>query len=461
MTSRIAPGAVREQTGLWFGIGLLLLLLPLWLNPWADLPFEPAKAALLRGGVLLLGLLTCGALLFLPQMRSSATARLGRIWPLVGVVMLYGLVFSLAGLLSVDPQRSFWGGSDRHGVVTLWSQIGLFLLLVIAVGDMADREQMTRWLLLASLPVCLYGLAQAVGLDPLLWGSDSVSPVLATLGRSNFLGAWLAVLLPLSLHNLHRIWLHRKRAPRQASGAVLLVIVQLLCLLLTLARAGWLAAVAGGLVFYWFAPIPFSSSLLRYRSGLLAGALLLFVAFFLLGEGIGRAQLLSHSALPENASPSAPPTADEFTAAREASPSRRLIIWRATWPLIAERPLLGYGPETFVLVFNARYPPGSLYDGTDVLVDDPHNQLLEHLMAAGVLGAASWLLFWGFILWKIWLRVRRATGAEKLLATACLGGAGGLWGAIPVEPGCGGGFDAFLGAGWVRKRRGKVSRRPE
>lgn len=405
-----------------WGSGLLLLLLPLWMNPWAALPFEPAKAALLRTSVLLLGLAALSALLFIPQMRLSAFARLGRIWPLVGVALLYGLAFSLAGLLSVDPQRSFWGGSDRHGVVTLWSQIALFLLLLLSLESQSRREQIARWLLAASLPVCVYGLVQAAGFDPLFWESDSVSPVLSTLGRSNFLGAWLAILLPFTFYHLHDIWPRRMKNRRQAVGALLLAAIQSVCLLLTLARAGWLAAVAGGVIFYWFAPFSFSSSTFRYRLGLLTAALALFVAFFLLGEGIGRTQLLSHSTPPGNPGPSASPPVADFSAAREASPARRLIIWRATWPLIAEAPLLGYGPETFVLVFNRRYPPGSLYDGTDVLVDDPHNGLLEHLMAAGVLGAVAWLLLWGVVLWRVWRRLQHSSHAEKLLNAACLGG---------------------------------------
>ena len=71
-----------------------------------------------------------------------------------------------------------------------------------------------------------------------------------------------------------------------------------------------------------------------------------------------------------------PPHLMPPTRPQSMSPARRLIIWRAAWPLIAERPLLGYGLETFVTVFNSRHPPGLFYDGTDALVDAPHNQLL-------------------------------------------------------------------------------------
>lgn len=407
------------QALLRFGAGLLVLLLPLWLDPWASLPFEPAKATLLRSAVFTLGLAALALLILNRQAWSSAKMQLLHAWPLIGGALLYGAVFSLAGLLSVEPRFSFWGGSDRHGVVTLWSQIGLFLLLLLTLTGQKEREQIVQWLLLASLPGCLYGLVQAAGLDPLVWASDSVSPVLSTLGRSNFLGAWLAVLLPLSLYHLHRVWRYPGQNRKQRAGALLLVGLQLLCLLPTLARAGWLAAAAGGLIFYWFGP--YAVKPLRHRVVLLAGAALILAFFFLLGEGIGRTQLLNRNAPVETSSTSATVTGDAYGDVRETSMARRLSIWRATWPLIAERSLLGYGPETFATVFNSRYPPGSLYDGTDVLVDDPHNQVLEHLMAGGIVAVGAWLLLLIVLLSGLLRSLNQVNGRQRLLSAACLG----------------------------------------
>jgi O-antigen ligase len=91
-------------------------------------------------------------------------------------------------------------------------------------------------------------------------------------------------------------------------------------------------------------------------------------------------------------------------------------------PLIAERPLLGYGPESFVQVFNERYPPGSLYDGSDVIVDDPHNLFLELLMATGLVGMLAWLALLGTLAWQIHRRWRSASSRRQLSVAACLSG---------------------------------------
>jgi hypothetical protein len=59
-----------------------------------------------------------------------------------------------------------------------------------------------------SAPVVAHGLVQAAGLDPLDWHTDAASPVLSTLGRANFLGSYLVLVLPLTLRQalLARRW---------------------------------------------------------------------------------------------------------------------------------------------------------------------------------------------------------------------------------------------------------------
>ncbi len=72
----------------------------------------------------------------------------------------------------------------------------------------------------------------------------------------------------------------------------------------------------------------------------------------------------------------------------------RLLLWRETARLIAERPLLGYGSGGFAPAYNARvtreYTDWRRRQGTD-----PHNQYLWIQVRAGVLGtlAFAWFLF--------------------------------------------------------------------
>jgi len=414
-----APDARAERltVALGWGVGLLLPLLPLWFNPWVALPFEPAKVALLRwsAGLLLLTAML-GVALSAP-FRHRARERLARCgWPVV-VGVAYAGVLTLAGILSAMPGRSFWGASDGHGVVTLWAQVALFLLVVVLFPKNGDQQTLIRWLLPGSVPVSLYGLAQAVGWDPLLWQSDSLSPVLSTLGRSNFLGVYLALLLPFSVTQA----LGSRSSGVRRVGMWLLVGLHALCLLLTLARSAWLAGVTGLLVTLWLLPETVGLPRRIYRIGLLVGAVLTLGLVFWLGEVVGASTLFAQARPVGISQPPAEENAPAYEAVRGESLARRWTIWRATWPLIGERPILGYGPDMFVVVFNERYPPGSLYAGTDVLVDDPHNQLLEHLLAAGLVGTMAWLVFLGILVWRGAHRLARETGRGRLLTAGCLG----------------------------------------
>lgn len=402
-------------------VGLLGLLLPLWLDPWAALPFEPAKVLLVRWYTALLCLAAGLGMALFARFRRESWAKLRLASPAVAAGLGYAALVTLAGSFGLSPHLSFWGASDSHGIVTLWAQIALFLLVIVVVDGDGDRTQLVNWLLLGSMPLSLYGLVQAAGGDPLAWQSDSVSPVLSTLGRSNFLGAYLALLLPFHLAHVIRVWSQRPVRPGRRAGALLLLGLPALCLLLTLARAGWLAAVAGLLVFLWFLPERSRLPRLIHRSALLVGATAVLLLYFWLGEQVGHWRFVQPTSLSPGGQPEIPTVATAYTELRETSLARRWTIWRAAWSLIGQRPLLGYGPEMFVVVFNARYPPGSLYAGTDVLVDDPHNQLLEHLLATGLLGTAAWLWLLGTIAGQGMRGLAAQRGKGRLLTAASLG----------------------------------------
>jgi O-antigen ligase len=79
---------------------------------------------------------------------------------------------------------------------------------------------------------------------------------------------------------------------------------------------------------------------------------------------------------------------------RTVSNYERLTLWRYTLPLIARRPLLGYGPETFLTAFWSYYPFETNHLLEGIHPWDPHNFILYQLTAAGILGTLSilWLI---------------------------------------------------------------------
>jgi len=84
---------------------LIALLIPLAVNLWAQQPFEPSKAALLRTIVwAMAGLWLAGGLLERRNLWRKVTAQ-PLFWPATAVV----LAQTLATLLSVERRLSVWG----------------------------------------------------------------------------------------------------------------------------------------------------------------------------------------------------------------------------------------------------------------------------------------------------------------------------------------------------------------
>jgi O-antigen ligase/Flp pilus assembly protein TadD len=410
---RLPPGPESLLEGLWLATALTV---PLALSPWGANAFELPKALLLRLLVLLMAL---AALLPVLENRRQATTTLspqrsGPKIPLLWPGLLLGLALVLATVFSVAPQTSLWGSYDRQqGLLTLAAYLALFFLVV---AHLRSRAQVMRlWLVLVwgSAPLVVYGLLQAAGLDPLAWQTDAASAVLSTLGRANFVGSYLVLVAPLTAT---RLVVSGRRWPY-----ALLLAGQVACLALTQARAAWLGMAAALLV----GLLAWTVTGQRRKRQRAAPVLAILT---LAALAVGFVALLN---LPGG--PLAPltrlPGLDRLATlagAGSGSGAARLVTWRATLPLIAERAVLGYGPETMRPVFARVFPPELVYyQGRHVSVDRAHNLWLDLGMSAGlagILALGALLAGWGWLAWRGRPdggdRWGRAAGAGLLAAVA-------------------------------------------
>ncbi|HSF20331.1 MAG TPA: O-antigen ligase family protein [Vicinamibacteria bacterium] len=347
----------------------LVVVLPLLFNPYTNTPSEPIKVSVFRWavfGILVLTLLErrgslrlIGKSLFSPRALTIELA-----------VAVYGVALVLSTVFSLDRSLSFWGGSDKHGLLT-WLAVWILFGIIISSGrDPAWIRALVDAVLVSTVPVCLYALAQFAGLDPLEWVTDSVSEMTSTLGRSNTVGAYIAATAPFALLRL-RDSCKEGRSALSSGRALALVALQVSVVLLSQARAAWLGLIAGTAVFAVVVGRPRPS---RRRRWLAAG----------LSAGVLVAALLSVVDLSSLRSSVSSDALASFGAKRLQTLESRWMIWRETLALVPENPLLGYGPETFSTVFHA--PEDSMP------VNDPHNVLLEHLVATGAIGLGAFCL---------------------------------------------------------------------
>lgn len=362
-----------------------VLLLPLWFNPYARVPFEPAKVALFWAIVAVMGAAWLGWWLLGPPARQpsqAGAASAGRL--LSWAAVAYAAVVLLATAVSVNPRLSISGTADNpRGAVATLAGVLFFLLLADVLRQSAQINRLVRVVILASVSVTFYGFAQALGLDPLPWITDSVSPVHATLGRSNFLGAYLAMVAPWTLALValgSRYGEDACSTGEFAAGSsrfLIVLVLQVVCLALTLARGAWLGLTVGCVVFLVLLALRWHERRLWQAAGLalvIGCSVLAAMTFVRLPAGNEQAAAAGMS----------------YPELRTESALRRSVIWQHALTLAPARWPLGYGPATFEQVFSARYPPGTLYQGTDAVVDDPHNLLLERLLATGLIGLAAY-----------------------------------------------------------------------
>ncbi len=353
----------RPQEVIWL---LLVILTPLFVNLWVEQQFEASKVWLLRTVVWVLVLVWLGGLLTGVRTKPLPPSIRTLVILLAGVIVL-------STLLSPNQLVALFGSLERaNGALTQLS----YLVLFLCVATRIDPERSRRLLIVmtwTAVPVCLLGLAQAAGWQPFPVSTDARSLLITTLGRANFTGAYLALLLPLTL-----VAATSTTGRWQRIGYGVLAGLQVVVIALTQARAAWIAAVVGVGVLVWLHYAP--SWLNRVRRLSLVGvvAALAGVLLVALQSGI----------------------------AAGGSIAARWTIWQASARLLWPRMWLGYGADSLELHFPSVYPPQLVYyQGRGVVVDRAHNWLLDWTLNYGIVATLLFAVLVAIVLWAGWNRL--------------------------------------------------------
>lgn len=337
-------------------IALLAFAIPLVLLPAASDFYTVPKIFLLQVTILL-GLLRVAGrgagnreAIFLTPLSAPLLAVLG-----AGLLSLIGATFPWAGI------EAAW---------RLWNGILLYHLAVLALGAAPAR----RWFLaavgLSIVPVAIYGILQAIGVDFMHLAMRHV-PV-SSLGNTGFVAEYLVAALPIALALTARgdkpWWLF---FPAVLLGS--------LHLWLTQSRAGWLGAGLGGsiLLLAPSSPLRTGAARARLRLLLLLG-LLLAVGLGLFIPGLGPASVVRLRSIID---------------AGQSSARVRILIWRGALELTARHPLFGVGMGNFEYAYPAVRSTEEWHLSHRDAVDDAHNEYLHLTVETGLLGLAAFLWF--------------------------------------------------------------------
>lgn len=313
------------------------------------------------------------------------------------LVFIIFLAYFLSTIFSLHPNLSLWGNYERQqGLYTLVNYLALFVLLILYLRKKEQITSLLFLIILASLPVSLYGLIQYFGLDALKWNVNItvLTRVFSSLGQPNFLGQYLIMVIPITVYYLLVIL----KSFWSRFLVALVLGAQLFCLVFTYSRAAWLGFLAG----FGFFIIVFCLVKNYKKTALTLISLAVISFIFVVGVNIYKAKLSQTTTLPAMNFLERLKSAADLTS---GSNKIRLYYWQSALAEIGQatplRLVLGYGPETLASIYVKYYRPDwAIYESINSFPDRSHNALLDIILSFGFFGLAVMFLFYYFIIVK-------------------------------------------------------------
>ncbi|MRS11765.1 MAG: hypothetical protein EG823_01675 [Actinobacteria bacterium] len=364
-----AEGGARTLGAAWVAAGMLFLVQVVWTNLTGfgigEFPLTYDTVALPRLVVAVVGTLLAWALVAWARRGPDEPLRVDIAWALLGALALWAVVSALA---SKQGPIVWLGQSERlEGVVTI-ALYALLFGLGLQLGAMSKAPRILGWAVVAGTGVlAVHGLLQAFGIDPtgytLLNPGFGVRQAFASLDNPNFLAAHLVLAIPIAAACA-------VRSERSWQRAVAWVVVTAgVCALLTTGSQGaWLAATVQG-------AIAIALWLSRRRNAdaptrrTLARPLLVGVLVLVLGTAAIVAASLGRADLKETA-------------------TARVMLAKIATDTAAERPLVGYGPDSYLAAFRRYHTTEyeSLF-GSWSTNNNAHFWVAQYLATLGIPGA--------------------------------------------------------------------------
>ena len=391
-----------------FGALGLLLLTPFVIFPDTVAPYSVGKALWSRSLIGIVFALWAVLALARPHYRPP------RSWILVLLVAGLG-VGLLAAAAGVSPQRSLWSTYSRmQGVVDRAHWVALAVVLASLLRSGREWRALLGANLAAGAALACLVIVRAADMDVPFFDRFpewSLSQIRGPLGNSAILSVCMLANLVLAGGFAARAWSQPGAGGlRSLHGAAWAGIAALhLAGLVLAASAGGFAGLGAAIV---FAAAAFAV-LDRGRRRVAALAVLSVLLLAGAGMGVrffdpGRVTALEPGTLLHLPGGS---SLDWIGRKHVDYPSvqSRFAAWETGMKGFAERPLLGWGPANFEVVFG-RHASG--YAATSESHDHAHSTFVETAATTGAPGAALWLALWGVALF-VPLRAARAMATHE------------------------------------------------
>ena len=285
---------------------------------------------------------------------------------------LFSFVLILSTLFGADPSYSFWSKYERMTGLLMWFHLLAFFIVTSSVLKKKDWHKVFAVSLFVAVLIGLISLLAKAGASSFVEMSRQGS----TLGNSSFMATYLL------FNAFFAIYLFSQNKFKIYSLSCFSLI--LLALFFSGGRASTLSFL-GGIFLLSLLWLAFT----RQGKQKLVGVILL--AVFSLGALGAMFSVLQP---------------DSFVRQKfmENAGKDRLMVWGMAWQGLMERPLLGWGPENFDLVFSKHFEPCIFLPeyGRDIWFDRTHNIVFDTLAASGIIGLLSYLGIFISVFYALW-----------------------------------------------------------
>lgn len=399
-TQNQSSGLVRlcDQLVL-FLLGLTILLIPIFFIIYTRDQFELPKLTILR--------MLTSLMLGLWGTRIIASGQWTfRKTPLDIPILVWLAYQVITTVFSVSRSVSFLGEYENfRGLLTVMNYAILYFIATNFIRTRTHIDRLLFVIFIAGLIITFYGIAQFFRIDFIQWNPNSIAPgrYFSTLGNPNFLAAFLAMVMPLTV-----IFFIETKSIFRKVLLFFSFIIMFWALMGTDSRGGLLGLVTALLllaafgitrIFYnlkqkaqkenlLFINQLFRREMVKHKLWLLLISSLL-VILIAISATFGKNHIMR--------------VTDSIIHAKEAITRSRLYIWKPAIRIIKDYPIMGTGLDTFKTVF-PRYatPEFARVDGANVSSRTAHNEILQVLACQGIIGLiiVTWLTVMILINWR-------------------------------------------------------------
>lgn len=302
--------------------------------------------------------------------------------PVDWLILAFLAWVALTTVTSINWPTALFGKPRRYeGLLSFVNYAVIYFLVMQFANDAVRLRRLAQALFWSSIVVAGYGLLQYGGIDPVKWGTlpFEANRAFSTYGNPDLLGAFLifsvCVALGLALFETRLWWRLGYWVGFGLNGLALIV---------AFTRGAWIggavALVVVGLVAW------------RQRVRLFRIDLAPALVAAAVGVAVVVRSLSSTSVVMNFGTRLA-----SIFQLGGGSGQTRTEIWQAAWSAIKGRPVLGWGADTFRLVFPKFKPVDYVRDAGGLSVaDNAHDYPLQ--LASGI-GVPGMLLFYAIFVW--------------------------------------------------------------